>query len=73
MQDLTTITRNARTHGDFAGRTVQEQDAYFAFFAGDTEPLKPHAATHALHAVISLTLSSLRWRGPGVASPKGQT
>lgn len=34
MADWASISRTARTHGDYAGRKQAEQDAYFAFFAG---------------------------------------
>ena len=37
MADWANITRNAKIHGDFAGRSTREQDAYFEFFAG-SEP-----------------------------------
>ena len=36
MADWTGITRNARAHKDFAGRSTTEQDAYFTFFADNT-------------------------------------
>ena len=45
MTDWTEITRNARTSGDFAGRSTAEQDAYFATFAGDG----PRVADRARH------------------------
>ncbi|MCR9055873.1 MAG: hypothetical protein NXI02_00925 [Rhodobacteraceae bacterium] len=34
MADWADISRSAKKHGDFAGRTKSEQDAYFEFFAG---------------------------------------
>lgn len=34
MTHWITISRNAARHGDFAGRSQREQDAYFEFFAG---------------------------------------
>ena len=37
MANWANISRNAKTHGDFAGRSKAEQDAYFEFFAG-SEP-----------------------------------
>lgn len=43
MTDWTEITRNARTSGDFAGRSTAEQDAYFAAFAGDGPGLADRA------------------------------
>ena len=43
MTDWTEITRNARTSGDFAGRSTAEQDAYFAAFADDGPRLSDRA------------------------------
>ncbi len=34
MENWAHIARNAKTHGDFAGRATADQDAYFEFFAG---------------------------------------
>jgi len=34
MADWADISRNAKKHGDFAGRTISEQEAYFDFFVG---------------------------------------
>ena len=34
MADWADISRNARSHGHFAGCSETEQDAYFEFFAG---------------------------------------
>ena len=33
MADWADISYNAKKHGDFAGRSKTEQDAYFEFFA----------------------------------------
>ena len=45
MANWANISRNAKIHGDFAGRAQAEQDAYFEFFAGpepsDRETIAP--------------------------------
>ncbi|SHG22966.1 hypothetical protein [Cognatishimia maritima] len=38
MSDWNNIFNNMKSHGDFAGRHKNEQDAYFDFFAGLEEP-----------------------------------
>lgn len=67
MTDWTQITRNARTHGDFAGRSIAEQDAFFAFFAGPdrTGAARPGRPLNAILKLLARakTRSTLRF-GP---------
>ena len=77
MANWDNISRNAKTHGDFAGRTHAEQDAYFIFFAGP----KPRKAVATRLKVRKLFTSaknwravrSLRWQIVGVLSSKSST
>lgn len=77
MANWEDISRNAKTRGDFAGRTQAEQDAYFIFFAGP----KPHKQGAIRLKVRKLFASaqnwraarSLRWPIVGVLSSKSST
>ncbi|KPA21643.1 hypothetical protein shim_23500 [Shimia sp. SK013] len=62
MANWVTISRNAKTHGHFAGRTTAEQDAYFEFFGGsDRSGLK----------VIFLTVGRVFTKVRNVYSARG--
>lgn len=71
MPNWDDITRNVKTHGDFAGREEIEQDAYFAFFAGRADPL--HQSTSLILSKVLnrltkvCTKAGLRWPLVGVA------
>lgn len=74
MANWERISRNAKTHGDFAGRTQAEQDAYFAFFAGP-EPCNLKDALGKMLSLVSraqqrLAAHSLHRRTIKVASLK---
>lgn len=77
MADWANISRNAKTHGDFAGRRTPEQDAYFEFFAG-SEPRTLKAIFESAGWVFSKaqrtpTAQGLRLPIAGVASSKSTT
>ena len=74
MANWANIARNAKAHGDFAGRTQAEQDAYFEFFAG-AEPVKgatigTNVRTFFANAQFTRALRGLRWPQLAVASPQ---
>lgn len=75
MADWTGIANNMRQHGQFAGRSGTDEDAYFIFFAGSDRP-----ATGFVRAALSRALAvasrlengrGLRWMPFGLASPGG--
>ena len=77
MTNWANISRNAKTHGDFAGRTQAEQDAYFVFFAGP-EPHKQRATRSKVRKLIASTQNwfaarGLKWLIIGVMSSKSST
>ena len=77
MADWANISRNAKIHGDFAGRRKEEQDAYFEFFAG-SEPSILDAIFARVGSVFAKvqgipTERGLRWPVAGVASCKPTT
>lgn len=77
MANWANISRNAKAHGDFAGRSKAEQDAYFEFFAG-SEPSTLKVIFVFFRRVFDKveaprTADGLRWRIDGVASSKSTT
>lgn len=77
MANWANISRNAKTHGDFAGRTTAEQDAYFEFFAG-SEPSGDKALFMNVGRVFAKVQNiraarGLRWPFAGVASSESIT
>mgnify|MGYP001801667960 FL=1 len=74
MANWANISRNAKTHGDFAGRSKAEQDAYFEFFAG-SEPSTLKSIFVSFRRVFdkvegTRTAHGLLGRIAGVASSK---
>lgn len=77
MPDWEDISRNAKSHGDFAGRTSAEQDAYFEFFAG-SERSGLEAIFLTVRQVFATaknfgTVRGLRWPNVGVSSSDSTT
>ncbi len=77
MANWANISRNAKAHGDFAGRSKAEQDAYFEFFAG-SEPSTLESIFGSVRKVFgkvkgTRTAHGLRWPIVGVASSKPTT
>lgn len=77
MANWANISRNAKAHGDFAGRSKEEQDVYFEFFAGP-EPSKLKSIFEIIRSVFdkvegTRTPGGLRWPIAGVASSKSTT
>lgn len=77
MANWANISRNAKTHGDFAGRTTAEQDVYYEFFAG-SEPNGDKAIFMNVGRVLAKVQSiraarGLRWPFAGVASSESIT
>ena len=72
MTNWENILHHAKSHGDFAGRSQAEQDAYFEFFAGtetgkfDALASGVHQAANKLHKFMDTFV--LRRRPLGVAS-----
>lgn len=72
MANWEKILHHAKTHGDFAGRSQAEQDAYFKFFAGaQTRKFDALASgflitSTAMHKIMTTLV--LRRRPFGVAS-----
>lgn len=72
MANWANIARNAKAHGDFAGRTQAEQDAYFEFFAG-AEPVKGETIATKVRTFVAVArfmraLRGLRWSQFAVTS-----
>lgn len=77
MANWANISRNAKTHGDFAGRTQAEQDAYFIFFAGP-EPQKQRAISSKVRRFFASAQTwyaarGLKWPITEVLSSKSST
>ena len=77
MANWANISRNAKTHGDFAGRTEAEQDAYFNFFAGP-ESHEKGAVRMKVRELFGCAhdwcaARNLRWSAIGVLSSKSST
>ena len=76
MAQWTDVSRNLRKHGDFAGRSQREQDAYFAFFAGGEAPALRSLVISRIQMVLRLPKLadrlSLDWKPWGV-SPRRVT
>ena len=72
MTNWENILQQAKSHGNFAGRSQAEQDAYFEFFAGaETGKINAlasgvHQAANKLHKFMDTFV--LRRRPFGVAS-----
>lgn len=62
MANWIDISRNAKTHGDFAGRSYAEQDAYFEFFAG-SEPGDRDAIAARVRKIFARIQSVFAARG----------
>lgn len=77
MANWANISSNAKTHGDFAGRTTAEQNTYFDFFRGSEHkgPLVISMTVRRAFAKMrnNRTTRGLRWRVAGVASSKFTT
>ncbi len=77
MANWANISQNAQKYGDFAGRTISEQEAYFEFFGGaDRSGFKSIFAT--VGKAFAKEQSILKARGlrcpfAGVASSKSTT
>lgn len=77
MANWVNISRNAKAHGDFAGRSKAEQDAYFEFFAG-SEPSTLRSIITSARRIFdkvkgTRTAHGLRRPIVGVASSKPTT
>lgn len=66
MADWADISRNAKKHGDFAGRTRSEQEAYFEFFAGSKN--SQHQAIRLKLSVIFARINRV-YHNRGLSSP----
>ena len=77
MANWTDITRNLNTHGNFAGKSAVEQDAYFDFFAGsDRRPIGEMQSfvSGTFRQMLKLPGNgSLRWMLPVLSSTRANS